>query len=511
MKTLLVGVFMLTCAHPAYCQVTGSVSAGPADPRTPTPAPTGSTLWANAYARLGVSESAVAIATAVDGGAFSAVTSGPGGVASGPLVVRRASPAGDTLWEKSFHTVNGGAKSLVGTPDGGVLVSGVIAAAPFHQEWVIRLDQAGGLLWQTVVDNSASTSGIPHGQHYHPLTWADPFTAFVRSASISVASEGGAFVVGNRVLLDPVLFNTFQGTSICRLDPAGELVWQKSYDIPGPDIFNPTSELVEGCSTTAEGGVIAVGTLTVPGDPVDRVPFVIRTDPAGNLLWSAEYDWDVVPGTGKYHHFGRAVAPAGSAGWYIVGNSRHVSGTVGSVGALISWVLRVDPVGEVVWQRVVSAGARAHISLSSVSATPDAGLLLLGSYSDDGVRLWAARLDQGGQELWQKSYGNMDAALNSYGFASSNASEGGFYMVGQTLRITPGDTESLVIRTDPTGSILFNAPGGFTTETTNLVVTASQFSRTTPTVGVDTLAPVNVLHPSYPLADIVSGVTSLAP
>ena len=229
--------------------------------------------WQRALGAEGLSVSSGGLTVAADGSASIAgsVDGDLDGASSGSTdaFVARYSAAGDVLFLRQLGTPDADAASGVSVAaDGSLFVAGSTGGAldgealGFGDAFLAKYSSEGELLW------------------VHQLGTSQPDEA----ASVSVAADGGAFVVGvTRGGLDGARDGTDQDAFVARFSPDGELLWtrqlgsQVGYDerASGVSVGDDESVYVSGQSF---GGVDAASAGSSDA-------FVAKYSAAGALLW----------------------------------------------------------------------------------------------------------------------------------------------------------------------------------------------------------------------------------
>lgn len=358
--------------------------------------------WDRTYGGV-AAEFGRAIVAVPNGGFAVAGRTASKGAGDNDMWLVRLDEAGDVLWDRTYGTaVSEHANGLVVAPDGGFLVVGnTTTPANSLDWWIVRTDADGNELW----DETFST---PDGDH-----------AFAAVA----ASDGGFAVAGTRDRVG-------QGTGrfwLIRLDDDGTTLWQRIYGDPAEEQL--AYDLVE----FPGGGFAVTGTA-------HEDFWLVRTDEAGNELWNRSYDHD--PTT-----YDRATALVRTpddglvlAGWSQGNNSSDY------------WVVRTDTAGNVLWSTAYDQ--KDSDFAEDVALLEDGGLLLVGgtapyaAYGD----LWAVRTDADGAILWDRTLGGGDQD-HGYGVV---AFSGGLAFVGTTASKGAGDGDVWALRTNSEG--LFMCP-----------------------------------------------------
>lgn len=194
-------------------------------------------------------------------------------------------------------------------------------------------------------------------------------------------------------------------------------------------------ETAAGLAPAGDGGHFIVGTAVLETGGSDAI--LVRTDAAGNRLWSASYGG---PGDER----AAAITASADGGAVIVGSTAEdeIAGTV-------AWAVRVDAEGRVRWVKTFGAGTFTGIIARGT------GFAACGN-SVDGQEARVTRLDAAGNILWDVAVGGAGAqeahaieALDSNGFAiaGTTAEEDG-----------PADAWAAVI--DESGGVVWSAAAG---------------------------------------------------
>jgi len=268
--------------------------------------------------------------------------------------------------------------------------------------------------------------------------------------------DGGWIAVGD---VEPYDTGETEGW-ILRFDSAGDVVWQKSLGLNGPQ------ELLYSIRSTPDGGYIAVGHVWYSVGELDY--WIVKLDSAGNVVWQRLYGgygmemaenargtsdggYIVVGYTEHYGEYGDCwvlkldsfgnlvweVSWGGASkdcakdvletvGGYIVAGWTF---SVGAGGGRDGWLMKLDHNGHVVWERTVGGGG-GDDAFESIQPTGDGGYVVAGSTSSFGAGYddaWVVRFDAADNIWWQKSYG---AADQDSGKCILPTSDGGYVLVG---------------------------------------------------------------------------------
>ena len=262
----------------------------------------------------------------------------------------------------------------------------------------------------------------------------------------------------------------------------GTALWDRTYG-------GIASDVPEAIAVLPDGGFALAGSTQSKGAGF-RDFWLVRTDSDGTLLWDRTYGghsedrggrfavlidggfalvgttqskgdgkgdawlvrtdsegaplWDKTYG-GPEYDFGFAVAVLPDGGFALLGATQ----SKGS-GNEDCWLIRTDPWGTLLWDKIYGGSGWERCSL--ITVLPDGGLALSGFTSSKGAGAtdaWLVRTDASGTLLWDQTYG---------GPAGDSASSvavlpyGGFAFAGTTYSNGAGNTDVWLVRTDSEGN-----------------------------------------------------------
>ena len=268
------------------------------------------------------------------------------------------------VWQKSL----GGSNfdylwSIQQTSDGGYIAAGETSSNDgdvsgnhgSSDAWVVRLDANGNIIWKRCYGGSNSDG----------------------ANSIQQTSDGGYIVGGSSASHNgDVTSNSGSGDYwILKLDPFGNIIWQKSFGGSGGDDCQSIRQ-------TSDGGYIAAGYSTsndgiVTGNHGGGDDWIIKLDANGSLSWQK-----ALGGSGGEYTYS---AVQTSDGGYIVGG--YTTSNNGDVtnnhGGTDYWVVKLDASGNISWQKTLG-GSGDDYGQNAVP-TSDGGYIISGSSdSNDG-------------------------------------------------------------------------------------------------------------------------------
>lgn len=272
---------------------------------------------------------------------------------------------GNIQWQHSYGGSNyDEADDIVQTSDGGYAFAGSTESTNgdvtfnhgFNDEWIVRIDANGNLLWQKALGGSQ-----------------DDF-----ANSIQQTSDNGFIVAGETDSQDGNV-TSYHGSSdywIIKLDESGNTLWQKTYG--GSSADNATS-----IRSTADGGYIVAGaTYSSDGDITFNHggydDWIVKLDNSGNIQWQKSYG-----GSGYDYPFCIQIS---SYGYIVAGysssNDGDVTGHHGSSSYDDFWVLGLSNKGNLAGE--ISLGGSGEDAGNFIQQTADGGMIVAGlSYSSD--------------------------------------------------------------------------------------------------------------------------------
>jgi len=287
MASVLLGIYLLSLSVSAYAQIafertygdsgldsgydarqttdggyivvggTSSLGAGDSDVYIVRTDSLGDTLWTRAYGGSSGDRGRCVRQTS-DGGYIIAGTTMSFGAGERDVYLIKTDSAGDTLWTRTY----GGIRSEFGfavmqTLDGGYVIVGETASfgAGMADVYLVRTDAAGDTLW------TRAYGGAGDDKCY----------------SIDYAWGSGYIFGGYSRAAAPYYDDFF----LLRTDTLGNTLWSR--------VYNRLDTQYGRCARqTTDGGYIIVGEHS-PAGPDDADVFAIKTDSAGDTLWTGTY------------------------------------------------------------------------------------------------------------------------------------------------------------------------------------------------------------------------------
>jgi hypothetical protein len=279
------------------------------------------------------------------------ITGNHGGTYDGWVVKMNA--IGTIEWQKAL----GGTSwdeihDIKQTSDGGFVISGFSDSndgdvsgnhAGSVDYWVVKLDELGNIIWQRFLGG----------------TYQD------EAYSIQQTTDGGYIVAGYTNSLDGDVSNNNEFSSfwIIKLDPTGNISWEKS---PGGDYAYSIKQ-------TIDGGFIAVG-MAQSTFGNDNDYFIIKLDTDGEISWQKSLG-------GSFEDQAYSIDQTTDGGYIISGQSNSIDQDVtNNLGFFDCWVVKLDESGNLIWQK--SLGGASEDSGDCIKTTSDGGCIVVG-YTDN--------------------------------------------------------------------------------------------------------------------------------
>ncbi|MDR0647870.1 MAG: InlB B-repeat-containing protein [Synergistaceae bacterium] len=141
---------------------------------------------------------------------------------------------------------------------------------------------------------------------------------------------------------------------------------------------------------------------------------------------------------GSSYEVARSIQQTSDGGYVVAGISQSNDGDIsGNHGSYDCWVAKLDAGGNIVWQK--SLGGSNSDAAYAIQQTSDGGYIVAGiSQSNDGDvsgnhgsnDYWVVKLDAGGNIVWQKSLGGSNGDI---AYSIQQTSDGGYIVAGMSF------------------------------------------------------------------------------
>jgi uncharacterized delta-60 repeat protein len=222
--------------------------------------------------------------------------------------------------------------------------------------------------------------------------------------------------------------------------PDGTLAWQRTYGtMPSP--INSGQESGAGVAAAADGSAYVTGQFT------DGNIFLLKFDPAGNLLWQRTWGGNGVGPAG--------VVVASDTTVYVAGVT-HLSGE-GQADALL---VRFTAAGDVLWAQ--SWGGPGRDAPSGVAVGPDGAIYIAGeTNSFSGEDAFLVKFAPEGAVLWDRTWRAIAPSGSGFSFAFGVATslDGSVYVTGLAGGL-PTDQSVFLVKFDASGALVWDILSG---------------------------------------------------
>lgn len=222
---------------------------------------------------------------------------------------------------------------------------------------------------------------------------------------------------------------------LVKIDTLGDTLWTKTYGGIEDDGGRAIRQ-------TADGGYIIAG-HTAYGIGFHSV-YVIRTDSLGDTLWTRAY------GEG-WNDYGWGVCTTSDDGYLITGSTEGLGNTD-------LYIIKLDSLGDSLWTRIYG-GTGIDVGKAVLEA-PNGNYMVVGhtfSFGPGDVAVWLLSLDNAGDTLWTRLYGENGSDCGKDILATN---DGGFLIAGETNEGSGQDDDVYIIRTDSLGDTLWTRKYG---------------------------------------------------
>lgn len=279
----------------------------------------------------------------------------------------------------------------------GVLNLGVFNGNSDFDAYVVKCDSIGQVLWSKSVGENNNQSALQS----------------------KPTPDGGIITAGgNTVTADP----NDAAIYLIRFTTEGDTLWTHTYPSPTPWVQNAF------CVSVLPDSGFAVGGSQNESDPR---PLVMRTDPAGDTLWTRRMD---ELGQGEVRDL------------LVNGDGNIVTtGYCTATGYSTPYIVELNTAGEVLWSQPYDQFTAGWAR--GICATPDGYAIGGLTYQYD---FFILKTDLAGNYQWHRTF---DIG-GDYGYSIISTSDGGFALAGYTsLQGTPG-TQVVLIKTDGLGNVV---------------------------------------------------------
>ncbi len=208
-----------------------------------------------------------------------------------------------------------------------------------------------------------------------------------------------------------------------KLDPAGELIWERRYGGAATDWFNAIAE-------TSDGGLVLAGHTESAGAGAADF-WLLKLGAAGEPAWEQTFG-------GPGLDYASTVTATGDGGVIVGGLTRS------DATGFDSRVLKLDAAGRVTWDETL--GGERDDWVRAIVETRERDYALAGYTMSSGAGLydvWLLRLGADGRKLTEQTFG---VAGNEWARALVELPDGSLALAGDTRSEGAGESDVLIIR-----------------------------------------------------------------
>lgn len=277
---------------------------------------------------------------------------------------------------------------------------------------VVRFDKSGNVLWNKAFGGAEDDFGM----------------------SLQKTIDNGIVFVGSTTSSSTGGFDIL----LVKTDSAGNTIWEKTFGGPGNDYAS-------SLKVTPDGGFIIVGTTNSFG-PRGMNVYIVRVDPAGNLLWSSVYG-------GSAEDRGNSVCLT-SNGYAVIGTTKSFG-----AGGTDAYVINIDNQGNELFSSTY--GAEDSETGKVIAQTNDGGFILGGVTYSSGAGssdVYLTKIDISGTIEWTKTYGGINTEeIGSLVISNDNS----YVLTGTSNSFGAGNSDVYIMKTDSAGNKIWaNTYGG---------------------------------------------------
>jgi len=257
---------------------------------------------------------------------------------------------------------------------------------------------------------------------------------FDRGRSVQETLDGGYIIAGYTRSFGAGSRDVY----LIKTNPYGDTLWTHTYGGAGWDDGYSVQQTLD------EGYIIAGSTNSFGAGMWDV--YLIKTDTYGNTIWTQTYGgagWDD----------GHSVQQTSDGGYIIAGSTRSFG-----AGSRDVYLIKTDTSGNALWTQTY--GGSDYDDSDSVQQTSDGGYIIIGSKRHlitGKSDVYLIKTDSSGDTLWTQTYGG---SSSDFGNSVQQTSDGGYIIAGSTSSFGAGKSDAYLIKTDPSGNILWTQTYG---------------------------------------------------
>ena len=241
---------------------------------------------------------------------------------------------GELLWEHYFgnsQTIGNVTGKVIVTNDSGYVMINNLGVYNNYNGFAVRLDKAGNILWQKLLNLSNGNDNINDIQE----------------------TSDGSFILSGSVKSTP-------DVGLIKLSANGDLFWCKTFGYNGQ--YDDGTALIE----TNDGGYLVTGRYISMGT---FNAFLMKTDSSGAMQWLKCY------GDTNQHMWGFDVKELDNGDYVMVGSTTLLKPSFQSFGD--NFIMRLNSMGDTLWTKIFYGSPDLFENASTV-LVDDSGNFLVG-------------------------------------------------------------------------------------------------------------------------------------
>ncbi|WP_455392201.1 Ig-like domain-containing protein [[Eubacterium] cellulosolvens] len=285
-----------------------------------------------------------------DGGYIITGWTGSYGVVEGDIWLIKTNSLGIMQWSRMF----GGndfedPREVHQTADGGFIIVGYTRSNSWgwSDVYLIKTDDEGNEEWSKRYGGNESDY----------------------ASSVVQTSDGGYLIGADTESYGAGGYDIW----LIKTDDVGNMVWNKTFGGSESDFWGYTRK-------TSDEGYIIIGTTESYGDVTDDV-WLIKTDSKGKEQWNRTYG-------GSWHDTGSSVQEMELGGYIIGAKTQSFSADEGDI-----WLIKTDPAGYMIWNNTYDYGTYDVCSVVQQTTDRGFMILGTESYADSDDNIWLLKTD----------------------------------------------------------------------------------------------------------------------
>jgi len=303
--------------------------------------------------------------------------------------------------------------SIHPTSDGNLIMTGTTQSygAGNADILTVKTNKDGDTLWTTIYGGSALEYGF----------------------NITQMSDGGYTICGESTTWGSGIFDAY----LIRTNANGDTFWTKVYGGIDGEAFTSVLQ-----PSSCSGCIIASGYTESFGEGDDDI-YVVKTDSAGNILWSKTYG-------DSLSDVSYAMIETSDGGFLLAGST-----TSSGAGMEDAIVMKIDASGNLLWNKTFG-GAADYEDGNFITPAPGGAYIIsgrTGSFGAGNEDVFLFKVDTAGNLFWTKAIGGVFHD-KGYGVATVPF-ETNFAVCGGTMSFGPGMSltfNAYFIKVDSSGS-----------------------------------------------------------